>query len=218
MPETIPCPDCEDGVYAFQGTTLNKGTAYGPCQTCGGDRKIPAPTIANFIESIGIDMKAEPFPMRPDGFMSDSMRHFKCTLRKWRRNSADEICAACLQRTEGPLRGTKHQMEGVYPRESIQCNGQWEKMGPYITVWFSQGNGHKKPPTAADVLDCLASDASGYENSRNFADWCAEYGYDDDSRTAERIYHTIAEQAKELRHFLGGQDIYDRLLWETERQ
>lgn len=85
-----------------------------------------------------------------------------------------------------------------------------------FTIWFSQGEAHKTPPTVDDVLDCLASDASGYDNSRNFEDWCSDYGYDDDSRTAERIYRAIAEQAKGLRHFLGD-DAYNRLLWNTER-
>lgn len=89
----------------------------------------------------------------------------------------------------------------------------WERE---MVVWFSQGDAYKLPPTTADVLDCLASDASGYDNSRNFEDWCADYGYDDDSRKAEKIYHTVAEEAKRLRHFLGN-DAYNQLLNEVER-
>ena len=59
------------------------------------------------------------------------------------------------------------------------------------------------PPTIADLLDCLASDASGYDNARAFDDWCSEYGYDTDSRTAVRVYNAIAEQAHQLRLLLG---------------
>lgn len=93
------------------------------------------------------------------------------------------------------------------------ADSAWERE---MVVWFSQGDAHKLPPTTADVLDCLASDASGYDNSRNFEDWCADYGYDDDSRKAEKIYHTVAEDAKRLRHFLGN-EAYNQLLNEVER-
>ena len=72
-----------------------------------------------------------------------------------------------------------------------------------ITTPFSQGAAHTKAPTAADVLCCLAMDASGYDNARNFEDWVLELGYSPDSRSAERDYHTVAEQAKALRQFLG---------------
>ena len=63
---------------------------------------------------------------------------------------------------------------------------------------------NKRPaPTLEDVLSCLVMDASGYENSRNFEDWASDYGFDTDSRTAERTYQTVAEQSKALRHLLG---------------
>lgn len=91
----------------------------------------------------------------------------------------------------------------------------WERE---FVVWFSQGEAHRKPPTIADVLDCLASDASGYENARSFDDWCGDYGYDTDSRTAERIYNATAEQAKGLRHFLGDTEAYDTLLFQVDRE
>jgi hypothetical protein len=72
------------------------------------------------------------------------------------------------------------------------------------------------PPTIADVLDAVAGDASMWENARDFADFCADLGYDTDSRKAERIYNECGEIAKKLRFFLGRQ-AYEELLWETER-
>ena len=54
--------------------------------------------------------------------------------------------------------------------------------GHTLTTYFSMGYGHSgKAPKAKDVLDCLASDASGTENS--FEDWCSEYGYESDEST-----------------------------------
>lgn len=140
-------------------------------------------TIHEFIKRERIEMKAEPFTMRPDDLMSPMKRHFKCTLRK-----------------ETPKYDSSGN--GLPVRE--------------LVTWFSQGDAHKVPPTAADVLDCLASDASGYDNCRNFEDWAADYGYDPDSRTAEKIYHKVADQAKGLRHFLG-RDAYDFLIEKVER-
>ena len=87
-----------------------------------------------------------------------------------------------------------------------------------MTVYFSKGVGHKgTEPTAAEVLDCLASDAAGVENARSFEEWCSEYGYDTDSRKAERIFKACARQAAALRRLLGD-SAYETLLWKVERQ
>ena len=90
--------------------------------------------------------------------------------------------------------------------------------GARMTVYFSQGYGHNgKEPKVASVLDCLASDASSIENARGFEDWASDFGYDTDSRKAEKTYRTCEHQAKRLRSFLGD-DLYDQLLWHTERE
>jgi len=86
-----------------------------------------------------------------------------------------------------------------------------------MTLVFSMGSGHHgKEPELYDVLDCLASDAAGYENARSFEEWCGEYGYDTDSRKAERTYKTIGKQAEALKRVLG-EELYKALLWDTER-
>ena len=87
-----------------------------------------------------------------------------------------------------------------------------------MTVYFSRGSAISGEPSVGDVLDCLASDASGYENARGFEDWCAEYGYDTDSRKAVKIYRTVERQASALRRMLGSTAAYETLLWQTERE
>ena len=84
--------------------------------------------------------------------------------------------------------------------------------------YFSQGSAHMKTPTLADVLNCLADDAGGYENARNgaFESWASEYGYDEDSRKAEKIFRAIERQAEQLERILG-RLAYEELLWNTER-
>lgn len=86
-----------------------------------------------------------------------------------------------------------------------------------LTTYFSQGYGINGEPAVDDVLDCLASDASGVENARSFEEWASEYGYDTDSRKAEKTFKTIEKQAEKLRNLLGS-DLYEELLWNTERQ
>jgi len=58
------------------------------------------------------------------------------------------------------------------------------------------------PPTAADVLSSLCSDATSADRT-TFEDWCSEFGYDTDSRWAERCYNLCVEMNAKLRAFLG---------------
>lgn len=85
-----------------------------------------------------------------------------------------------------------------------------------MRVPFSQGSAHTQEPTAADVLDCLASDASSIENTRSFEEWAGDLGFDADSRKAYKIYSIVMRQAAKLRAILGT-DNYETLLWNTER-
>jgi hypothetical protein len=86
------------------------------------------------------------------------------------------------------------------------------KMGRrQMTVPFGMGYGHGgAEPTACDVLSCLLSDVT----DESFEDWCAEFGYDTDSRRAERTYNAIKKQTKKLRQFLG--DKFSDYRFETE--
>jgi len=87
------------------------------------------------------------------------------------------------------------------------------RAGRQLTVYFSMGLGLRGEPTAADVLECLASDAAGIENAQSFEDWAAEYGYDTDSHTAYRTYQTCQRQAKSLQRFMVRG--YEALLFDT---
>lgn len=80
---------------------------------------------------------------------------------------------------------------------------------------FSQGSALTAEPTAADVLDCLASDASSVENARDFENWCYEFGYETDSRRAEKIYKTIKAQTVKLKELMGAD--YKALLFDIDR-
>ena len=85
-----------------------------------------------------------------------------------------------------------------------------------MTVYFSQGYGVSHEPEVVDVLNCLADDSAGVSNARSFEEWAEEYGYDTDSRKAEKTYNVCVKQAARLLSFLG-EDLYNELLWETKR-
>lgn len=87
---------------------------------------------------------------------------------------------------------------------------------PSMMVDYSQGAGITDDPQLADVLDSLASEFAGVDNSRDFADWCSEYGYSDDSRKAERIYRAIIKQRYSLERVIGD-DAVQALMYDTER-
>ena len=80
-----------------------------------------------------------------------------------------------------------------------------------MTIYFSQGPAISKEPTAADLLDCLASDYT----TEDFESWASELGYETDSRKAERAYRACVKQSEQLVVLLGGS--LETLLYHTER-
>ena len=53
-------------------------------------------------------------------------------------------------------------------------------------------------PTAYDILACLTKYDPGF-----FEDFCSEYGYDEDSRTAERTFLAVIKEWKETSRMFG---------------
>ena len=86
----------------------------------------------------------------------------------------------------------------------------------HYTTYFSMGYAHTSEPTVADVLDCLAMDSEGIDNSDSFEGWASYYGYDTDSRKAEKTYQVCLKQAEKLENFLGTEN-YKTLLYKVDR-
>jgi hypothetical protein len=73
--------------------------------------------------------------------------------------------------------------------------------------WGSMNDMHEgKDPTAYAVLSCVASDV---HCPLTFADFCAEYGYDEDSRKAFATFKRCAAFAERLRRFFTDEEIED---------
>ncbi|MCY8549330.1 hypothetical protein MOD25_05370 [Bacillus haynesii] len=67
-----------------------------------------------------------------------------------------------------------------------------------IEVPFFTGQGWNREPDLKDVLFSLFMDAGGYKNALDFSDWCANYGYNDDSINAKKIYDTCGKIYEKL--------------------
>ena len=84
--------------------------------------------------------------------------------------------------------------------------------GQQMVVPFSMGAALDREPLTQDVLHCLAADASGLDSAGGcFEEWAADYGYDPDSRKAERIFRAVSRQSAKLLKLLGD-ETYETLL------
>lgn len=152
-------------------------------------------TLDQFIAKHGIKFECRRVDSRPDGLMADirpntgkNLPHFVDTMRHFR-------CRI------------------IAPNSPI---GKGRTAQRAFSLYFSQGSAHTQDPTLADVLDCLALDASGYENANGFEDWARDYGYDEDSRKAEKVWRAIKRGSEQLKRTIG-ETAYTELLWNVER-
>jgi len=59
------------------------------------------------------------------------------------------------------------------------------------------------PPDAVDVVSALCMDAECYDGTRDWREFCAEFGYGDDSIRGRDAYYACERAAKYLRRTLG---------------
>lgn len=84
--------------------------------------------------------------------------------------------------------------------QSVVCSARWRRESALATSKYAFGpvppeQGNYKPnidrrqPSAGSILRCLEMRSPG-----RFDDFCDEYGYDTDSRKAEKIWRACADQ------------------------
>ena len=71
-----------------------------------------------------------------------------------------------------------------------------------MTIPFSQGLAHTESPKLDTVLDCLLTDSIGVDGVI-FEDFCSEFGYDEDSIKAKKVYEACKNNSKKLKNLLG---------------
>lgn len=104
------------------------------------------------------------------------------------------------------------------PKLSYDKQDEWQKkangyrlkliyQSRSYTFDFWQGIGIEHKPDVSGVLECLLSDSSVPED---FEDFCKEFGYDTDSRKAERTHKLCLKAATNMKRLLG--DNYETFL------
>ena len=71
-----------------------------------------------------------------------------------------------------------------------------------MTIPYSQGLAHTESPKLDSVLDCLLTDSIGVDGVI-FEDFCSEFGYNEDSIKAKKVYEACKKNSKKLKNLLG---------------
>lgn len=172
-----------------------------------------ATTIGEFIAAHAIAMTATPTGSNPSMDDTARMDHWDCIIRRGSQTMALVFSQGIGHRrwiTTGPKAvprdfRTLTPTKQYYEKESTDLHAARENCT------------EPTPPELSSVLDCLANDASSYDNSPDFESWASDLGLSTDSRKAEKCYRLVAEQAKKLRHLLGD-EAYRDLLFNVERE
>jgi hypothetical protein len=78
------------------------------------------------------------------------------------------------------------------------------------------GMGHAgRHPSLPDVLSSVVDDAVSADQT--FDDWCADYGYDTDSRRAHATWEACGRIRRKLIRLVGD-DAFNSLAYDTERE
>lgn len=87
-----------------------------------------------------------------------------------------------------------------------------------VTPWM-QGVGITADPTeqTAEIADSLVSDVWSYRQRDNFEDWAEDFGYDTDSRAAEKIYNAIGALADAVVALFDGREQFEYVATEIDR-
>jgi len=175
-------------------------------------------TIEQFIKDNGLTVDWQPTFENPN--MSDMPKgstHFKATIKTG--GAEVQLCRLSTYYSCGPgiienwARETKFK---TFVSSELINSPDKVMNAPGMLAGYLKQAKLKFRPDLADLLDCLASDASMIENARSFADWAEDLGYDSDSIKARKTYDICVEQRRDLEHLLGREQM-EVLMWDIER-
>ena len=121
-------------------------------------------------------------------FLTDNNLNFRATL------ASTQTCP--------PWDDDKH-VHGYKYRITISRKGESGRLA--FDFWNSFSDSQNgKDPTAYDALSCIRSDAYTPED---FSEFCSEYGYDEDSRKAHKIFKLADKFGRRIRAFFSDEEI-----------
>lgn len=86
--------------------------------------------------------------------------------------------------------------------DKFKTSNAFKRSGRYTPIEESDFERKRKAPSAYDVLACLQKYDIG-----TFSDFCSEFGYDEDSRKAEKIYFAVQKEYDSIRHLYSEEEL-----------
>ena len=161
--------------------------------------------IETAMESLGLKVTSEFVPwsrsrnFNPKAKLGERTLNWKMTLEcEGRPILTTDYQAGIAHCPSYPKRA--HSGFTIHEAESLEFETENGKVS-HAVGWGNIGKGPILPDPC-DVLYSLVSDASVLD-SFAFEEWASEFGYDPDSRKAERVYHACLEIALKLRNGIG---------------
>jgi len=170
----------------------------------------PTPSTENQLESVieqlGLTYTATFVPTKqPAETVRHPELHWVCTLTKGHRHMTIPYRQGCAH-----VIGYQHYHKNPYERrlhdKMIRTACETGKYVIHKRAWlgelFIQSKAAQPAPKLADVLYCLVLDACVLDTSR-FEEWAENFGYDTDSREAEKTYRQCIEQSLQFKNLIG---------------
>lgn len=163
--------------------------------------------IQSLIESLGLAYNAVfvPFSQSRNAGEKHPSLNWKITISKSRHQ---QLTTDYMQGI-GHLQGYNFaQSRALWYTNSVKHaaeSGKWNSKLTYETQYSGFPNGNWKPipsPQLIDVLHSIILDSEVLDCS-SFEEWADMYGYDIDSRKAEKTYRDCLEIALKIRIMLG---------------
>lgn len=168
-------------------------------------------TIQALIDALDLSMTAKFVPTKqPAAEVPHPKLHWSCLLTRGRQRMTTSYHQGVghvqgYQQAYDKSPYIKERKETAY---RMTCEeGRLYKYDQALAYYRPIG---KQPaPDLIDVLYCLVMDSDVLDHG-GFEEWASDYGYDSDSREAERTYRLCVEQSLKLRTLVG-QDGLEKL-------
>ena len=154
-----------------------------------------------FLEETGTTMEVvEAVPQREPSWKAEQRDirpiHYSVTLRNARHSYTFDFWGSIhdaemveLAKTANRDSAKFFKLSDFLKKETGRAPMRFDALGRTIIEKTREA----VKPDAYTILACLKDSAGD-----SFEDFCASYGYDTDSRTAEKIYHAIMEQERNV--------------------
>mgnify|MGYP000853982119 CR=1 FL=1 len=162
--------------------------------------------LNTIIEQLGLTYTATFVPTKqPAKTVPSPQLHWVCTLAKGQRHISIPYREGCAH-VIGYQHYHKNQYEKRLHDEMIRAvceTGQYVKnKRSWLSESYIQFKATQPDPKLTDVLYCLVMDAYVLDTS-GFEEWAKDYGYNTDSREAEKMYKQCIEQSLQFKNLIG---------------